>query len=61
MLVDFLLRNKYFSAIFDFHFHENPRFRDEVEDLLATSLAALPGVWPHRVHTRTDRPGVGTL
>ena len=27
----------HFSAIFDFHFHENPRFRDEFQALASES------------------------
>ena len=29
MLIDFFPAEKIFSTIFDFHFRENPRFRDE--------------------------------
>ena len=29
MLIDFFPTEKFFSMIFDFHFRENPRFRDE--------------------------------
>ena len=41
MLVDFFPRKKYFSAIFDFHFRENPRFPDEFPALL---------LWHHLEH-----------
>ena len=34
MLVDFFSRQKYFSAIFDFHFCKNPSFRDEFQALI---------------------------
>ena len=33
MLVNFFLKKKYFSTIFYFHFHKNPRFRDEFQAL----------------------------
>ena len=33
MLVDIFPQKKYFSAIFDFHFRENPPFRDEFQAL----------------------------
>ena len=33
MLVNFFPQKMYFSAIFDFHFRENPRFRDEFQAL----------------------------
>ena len=34
MLVDFFPRKIYFSAVFDFHCHENPCFHDEFQDLI---------------------------
>ena len=38
MLVEFFPRKIYFSAIFDFHFRENPRFRDKFQALLSQDL-----------------------
>ena len=34
MLVDYFSQWKFFSAIFDFHFHENPQFHDEFQALI---------------------------
>ena len=34
MLVNLFSAEKIFSAIFDFHFRENPRFRDEFQALI---------------------------
>ena len=42
MLVDFFFpTEKIFSAIFDFHFNENPRFRDEFQALQMKGLLVL--------------------
>ena len=38
MLVNFFPRKKYFSAIFDFHFRENPRFCNNFQALYYTGI-----------------------